>query len=518
VLDDHWARRCEDYLLALDHRPYGHGGDPDKSTLGRARLRAEAVARGGTGDDWYEAYCSLAALRRGRRRWGEKTPRHILRIDDIIAVHPAAQVVCLIRDPRAVVCSYRDWAGSRPDLPTEQRRIARSYDPGLIAGYWPGAVERWRGPGRHARQRVRAVRTTAAAARRRGRARAAADLRAASSRRQQGAPRAGVAVSAAPEPRPARGRANRNPPSSLSVALSVIIPAHDEEAVIGACLRSLAGQDHEGPAQVVVVANGCRDATAVVARGFRTTLGERGIELAVLELPRRRSLRHSTRATRRPATTIACTLDADIELSPNALTSIAAAFTAGSTCICAPRIVLVATGYLANVYARIWGRLPYVAGEVIGAGVYAARGDARRRWGLVPDIGADDKFARLHFEHGERRVLMDSQFTAYLPAGTRELVRVRGRWIRNNRELRRRFPELTANDKRRFAGLVAFVCRNPALWKDMPAFLLLYGCAEIAAVVEPAGDRWPRAERARRLRAGSASGGRSASVSRTTAT
>jgi glycosyltransferase involved in cell wall biosynthesis len=45
--------------------------------------------------------------------------------------------------------------------------------------------------------------------------------------------------------------------------LSVILPASNEEAYIGACLTALFASDPvPGGAEVVVVANGCRDATA----------------------------------------------------------------------------------------------------------------------------------------------------------------------------------------------------------------------------------------------------------------
>jgi len=223
------------------------------------------------------------------------------------------------------------------------------------------------------------------------------------------------------------------------VALAIVIPAHDEEAVIGACLRSLLAQRYDGPVHVVVVANGCRDATALVACGFTAAFRDRSIDLDVLEL--------------------------DVASKPAALNG-----------------------------------LPYVADEVIGGGVYAIRGDARGRWRSFPDIGADDKLVRLHFADGERRVLTDSHVTVYLPAGVRELVRVRSRWIRFNRELRRRFPAIAANDKRRLGGLISFVWRNPGLWKDLPMFLTLYGCAEIAAVASAERARWTRADRARELR------------------
>ena len=52
--------------------------------------------------------------------------------------------------------------------------------------------------------------------------------------------------------------------------ISVIIPAHDEERLIAACLQALFASDPlPGPVEAIVVANGCTDATAGIARGLR---------------------------------------------------------------------------------------------------------------------------------------------------------------------------------------------------------------------------------------------------------
>ena len=48
--------------------------------------------------------------------------------------------------------------------------------------------------------------------------------------------------------------------------ISVIVPAHNEENYLGATLDALRRQDH-GWFEVIVVANGCTDATAKIARG-----------------------------------------------------------------------------------------------------------------------------------------------------------------------------------------------------------------------------------------------------------
>ena len=74
-----------------------------------------AVALGAAGyDDLFVAILACYARSRGKRRAGEKSPRHIFAVPELSRLYPQAKFVCLIRDPRAVVHSERqtDW-GSR---------------------------------------------------------------------------------------------------------------------------------------------------------------------------------------------------------------------------------------------------------------------------------------------------------------------------------------------------------------------------------------------------------------------
>jgi hypothetical protein len=91
----------------------------------------------------------------------------------------------------------------------------------------------------------------------------------------------------------------------------------------------------------------------------------------------------------------------------------------------------------------------------------------------------------------------------HLPVGLVELVRVRSRWIRANRELRAKFPELARNDKRRYGGSPRFILQNSALWIDLVPFSAIYLAAEIRAVLsrKRGAQTWERAARARETRA-----------------
>ena len=156
--------RCERYFLALSHRAFGQAGDPGESRLDRDELRALAQELGGTGDAYFEALCRLRAKRHGRERWGEKTPRHVYRIDELLTAFPEAKVVCLVRDPRAVVASYKDWHGAAArrgvtestELEADRERSRRSYNPVLMSLLWRGVVRAsFAALERHGPERVR---------------------------------------------------------------------------------------------------------------------------------------------------------------------------------------------------------------------------------------------------------------------------------------------------------------------------------------------------------------------------
>lgn len=106
---------------------------------------------GCTGDEMFAAYCADFAAAGGKPIWGEKTPRHVFRGDEILQAFPAARIIMVVRDPRAVVASYRDWqnrwfAGQQvaPELETaldlEKARVKASYSVPVISLMWAAAV------------------------------------------------------------------------------------------------------------------------------------------------------------------------------------------------------------------------------------------------------------------------------------------------------------------------------------------------------------------------------------------
>ena len=135
--------------MALTHRPYGHGGVPGKGWLKSGELNRKLDGEPATLDGLFLAYNSLYAENRGAQWGGEKTPRHVFRIPEIFEVCPTARVIFMLRDPRAVVASYRDWKamgglesdpGHERALHDESTRTSGSYHPVTIALLWKAAL------------------------------------------------------------------------------------------------------------------------------------------------------------------------------------------------------------------------------------------------------------------------------------------------------------------------------------------------------------------------------------------
>jgi Sulfotransferase family len=93
---------CEEFFAPIK-------GRHSRFAVELSEVRTEAERIGSGGDAYFEAFCRLRARLRGRELWGEKTPRHVFRIAEMVAAYPGARVICLLRDPRAVVASHRDF-------------------------------------------------------------------------------------------------------------------------------------------------------------------------------------------------------------------------------------------------------------------------------------------------------------------------------------------------------------------------------------------------------------------------
>ena len=107
--DPAWPRQAVKLVtsLTLAEQPvadlFGHSKEELQTFLAAREPSVQALL---------ESLTALYAVKRGKPRWAEKTPNHLLHLPDIRALYPGAPVVRIVRDPRDSALSMRQlpWA------------------------------------------------------------------------------------------------------------------------------------------------------------------------------------------------------------------------------------------------------------------------------------------------------------------------------------------------------------------------------------------------------------------------
>lgn len=202
---------------------------------------------------------------------------------------------------------------------------------------------------------------------------------------------------------------------------SVVIPAHNEGRVIGRLLESLLRQAEPGEFDVVVVANGCDDDTAEVAR-------DHGVRVVETPVP---SKREALRLGDEAATSFPRVyVDADVQVGTADVRALRDAL-AGDTLAAAPERALVLRDrpWPVRAYYAVWTRLPAVREGLFGRGVIAVSEAGNRRIMELPPVMGDDLAASLAFGPAERRVVTTAAAVIHPPRTFADLMRRRVRAV-----------------------------------------------------------------------------------------
>jgi glycosyltransferase involved in cell wall biosynthesis len=241
--------------------------------------------------------------------------------------------------------------------------------------------------------------------------------------------------------------ANRAGGGARVPLISVILPASNEAALIGGCLSALLASDWARPeaVQAIVVANGCQDDTAEVARNFAQGFATRGWSLEVIERAEGGKLAALNAGEDAAIAPLRAYLDADVTLSPPLLAQLAYALLSDRPVYASGQVRICASGWISRAYARMWARVPFMSAGVPGCGLFAVNGAGRARWQEFPDIISDDTFVRLSFAPHER-VGVAASYDWPIAEGFDALVRVRRRQDAGVDEIAERYPNLLQND------------------------------------------------------------------------
>lgn len=225
--------------------------------------------------------------------------------------------------------------------------------------------------------------------------------------------------------------------------ISIIVPAHNEQSVIGRCISALLDGQAVGELEVIVACNGCSDQTAAIARAF-------GEPVKVIEIPDT-----SKTAALNAADAVASGyprlyVDADVVLPLTSVRMLSAALSSEGARFACPVACTDTTKSSAAVRAfyAIWLRLPYNRVGV-GTGVYALSQKGRAVFESFPPIIADDAYVRSRFAPHERIAIQEAPVTVYAPRTFSDLLRVKTRSRLGGYQLRELYSRNDNRDRKR---------------------------------------------------------------------
>jgi glycosyltransferase involved in cell wall biosynthesis len=253
--------------------------------------------------------------------------------------------------------------------------------------------------------------------------------------------------------------------SECHTTASIIIPAHNEEAVIGRCLEGILECAREGEFQVVVVCNGCTDNTASIADTYS--------DVQVVDIPVASKIQAIKRGDIESRYYPRIYLDADIQVSASSLRSLVKSLRDSEPRIGAPKALFDTSrsSFSVRAFYRVWSLHPYFDSGRVGSGVIGANRVAHSRIADFPNITADDEWVRVNFSASERVMATEGFFVVTAPNTLRDLIKIKTRSRRGTLELQSKFPELQHDNAIGRMGLTKRILARPTRLMDA----LVYG-------------------------------------------
>jgi glycosyltransferase involved in cell wall biosynthesis len=269
-----------------------------------------------------------------------------------------------------------------------------------------------------------------------------------------------------------------HPTGERQPMVSIVVPAHNEEAVLDGNLRRLLAGTRPGEFDVVVVPNACSDRTADVARRV-------GVRVVKTPVPGKvPALRLGDEACR---TFPRIYLDADVELTAESVRALVAAAAQPGVLACAPapRLDLDGVGRVVRRVHRVHEHLIAPSRALSGVGVYVLTERGHARVFPMPDVISDDGWVHASFTPDERVVVPEAR-SLVRPARTvsahlNRRMRVR-RGNRQLAELGRAAPE----GRLRLRSLVTLVTRRVVSPVDAGCYLAVLALDRALTRLRPA--------------------------------
>lgn len=218
-------------------------------------------------------------------------------------------------------------------------------------------------------------------------------------------------------------------PSLQNARGAIIIPAHNEEAVIARTITALGDLTLASELDVIVAANGCTDNTAALAQAMP------GVSVIALEEPSKPAALNAAEGLTSNWPRIY--LDADIEITPKTVRDTLDALEEPGTMAARPNYIWNVEGvsWAVRRYYCARARLPSVHSRLWGAGVYGLSAQGRARFEAFPPLTADDLYVDHQFSSNERRIVVTDPAIVRVPRTSRALLAVLRRQSRGTLEI-----------------------------------------------------------------------------------
>lgn len=267
---------------------------------------------------------------------------------------------------------------------------------------------------------------------------------------------------------------------------SVVIPTHNEAAVIRRCLDALLTGFCPGELDVVIACNGCSDDTADLVRSSGLTVRVIEIDAASKSAALRVAEEQLTAFPR-------LYLDADVILTGASARRVLERLRAGPALAARPpiRYDTRRSALPVRSYYRARVRAPAVMGSLWGAGIYGLSEAGRARFGPYPDVTAEDLFVDQQFQRSEIEIVNCAPVLVNAPRRTSDLLRILRRTYQGNAENRsfssapQTSPMFTVRDLARAA------LTQPHRAVDVTVYLTLAALARLTLTIA-APARWER--------------------------
>ena len=262
----------------------------------------------------------------------------------------------------------------------------------------------------------------------------------------------------------------RHPPAASSVVplprLVVLVPAHDEEELVGRCVASLRAQTYpRSRFRVVVIADNCADGTADVARAAGAEVLERRDDRRGKGYALRWAMDRLLAEAAPPNAVVV--VDADSIAEPGLLTHLAAALGGGADAAQAEYLVLagdssvrsrlVAAAFLLFHRVRLGGRAALgMPASLVGNGMlFSRRLLETQPWNAFTGVEDLEYTIELRLAGVRPRYVPEARLAGPVPQGYRGMRGQRLRWEGGRwHVVRTRLPQLLGHALRRDPGVL----------------------------------------------------------------